>query len=117
MKDTARLVRGRLYAGPNPKAGVTYKIERGGKRSFIPQAFIIERFGSHVFKRRGKERLPIFRPMGPSPWGVFVKNKMAGPVVEIGRTEMNKLLDRRLKFILKLKSGEIANVGNRGGGN
>lgn len=115
LKDTARLVRGRIYAGPNPKAGVTYKIDRARGRGFLPQGFIGgQRLGFHVWKReKGAGRLPIYMPRAVSPWGMFVKNKMGDEVIKVGREEMLALLKRRLNFRLGVLSGRIEAKGFR----
>jgi hypothetical protein len=68
-----------LYFGAKQTAkGVTYKIKRGGKRSFIKSAFIVQANGAKfVTKRLGKARYPIAGPLrGASPWGVYVKNNL-----------------------------------------
>lgn len=106
-RDTAKLIRGQFRGGPNPAAGVTYRIERGGKRKLATQAFIVESLGSHVWKRVDKGRLPIRKLRGPSPWGVFVHYGMDKEVIEVGKEEMDDLLEKRLDFVIKQRRGEI----------
>lgn len=46
------------------KKGVTAKV--WGKRKLFKSAFIVKKLSGNVFRRAGKKRLPIYRPMGPS---------------------------------------------------
>ncbi|MEM1224609.1 MAG: phage tail protein [Planctomycetota bacterium] len=89
------------------RKGVSYKISKRGKRTTLPSGFISGHLGDHVFVRVGKPRLPIRKPMGPSPWGVFVKQDMAPAVQMQSEQELDKQLDRRIKFNLLKASGEI----------
>jgi hypothetical protein len=61
----------------------------------------------HVFKRVGKERLPIQKLMGPSPWGVTVKNKIDEVVVKFSRADLLKQIKERTRFLGLKKSGAI----------
>lgn len=83
--------------------GVSYNI---GHR-FVEGAFIVERFGGHVFKRVGKERLPIQKLYGPSPWGVFVKAGLMGKTLIDAKTEMEAQLFRAARYIL-YRNGMLA---------
>lgn len=51
--------------------GVTVKPRKKKPRQLIKSAFIAETVGGHVFRRRGKERLPIDRQQGPTAVGVL----------------------------------------------
>lgn len=59
------------YAARQTKKGVTAKPRRNKPRELLKSAFISERLGGHVYKRRGKERLPIDRVQGPTVVGVL----------------------------------------------
>ena len=115
----------KYFGARQTKKGVSYKIEKGGKKSLALSAFgpLSPRLGNHVFKRatpveipkkyksRNKEKkkrfdnLPIIPLFGISPWGVFVKNKMIEPTKEklaiaFGRrleTEARYLIEQHLK--------------------
>jgi len=114
-RDSASTIRGHLRGGANPNAGVRYKIDKAKGPGFFPQAFIGgTRLGFHVWKREaGAKRLPIYQPRALSPWGMFVKNKMDAEVIKVGKDEMATLLEKRLQFVLKLRSGEIESKGFR----
>lgn len=115
----------KYFGAKQAKKGVTYKIDKGGKRTLALSAFgpEIARLGHHVFKRatpvevpkkykgrnkdKGKrtDNLPIIPLFGVSPWGTFVKNKMIEPTKEklaiaFGRrveTEARYLIEQHLK--------------------
>lgn len=93
------------------KLGVAYKIKRSGGRTLLPHAFgpKIAKLNNYVFKREGKSRLPLYKPKGPSPWGVFVIAKANLPRItrkEAGRTLLKKI-DKRVKVVLLKHAGKI----------
>jgi hypothetical protein len=125
----------KYFGAKQAKKGVTYKIEKSGKRSLALSAFgpEIPRLGRHVFKRaspvevppkykgrnKGKKKrhdnLPIIPLFGVSPWGTFVRNKMLEPTklkLQIAferriESEARYLIDQHLK-----KTGGTENATN-----
>lgn len=100
------------YGARQTKSGVTYRISRQGGRQKIQGAFgpKITKLGGHVYKRRGKARLPIQKLHGPSPAGVYNKQKLL-PVSKKQLTErleyeMNRRV-RAIKVRLIRKNGRI----------
>lgn len=89
------------------KKGVSYKIDPTQGPKLIPSAFTVAKFGNHVFVREGKERLPINKKYGVSPWGVFVKRKMREPTVSDTQAELAKQLNARIKYNVLKASGAI----------
>lgn len=99
--------------------GVFYDISTTSAQTNIPDAFTVEKFGGHVFKRTGefsiatkgryagKRREGIFKPMGVSAWGVVVKNDLDKDVAEYCAKEIEKDIDHRLNFELLKASGQI----------
>lgn len=72
----------KYFGAVQAKKGVTYKIESGrGRKRLAVGAFgpNIPRLGGQVFRRVGKNRLPIIPLFGVSPWGTFMANKMLEP--------------------------------------
>lgn len=67
-----------FFGAKQTAKGVTYKIKRGGKQSFIKSAFIVTANNTEFVTRRlGKSRYPIAGPLrGASAWGVYVKNNL-----------------------------------------
>ena len=55
-KDRISLKR---FGARQTKKGVSFRIKKGGKRSLIRSAFIVDSLNSNVFKRKGKNRFPI----------------------------------------------------------
>jgi hypothetical protein len=107
QKESSRISL-RDFGARQNKKGVTYRIAKGGKRGFIKSAFIISKFGGHVFERVGKERGPITKKKyGPSPWGVSLKNNLKQPTVKATKIELIKQIERRIRFLKLKQSGAI----------
>lgn len=89
------------------KKGLSYKIsKKKGGTTKIADAFIVTRFGGHVFRRVGERRAPIYKPMGPSPWGVFVKQKKLAEVQKQVEQRLLEEVDDRIR-LNKLRSDGV----------
>lgn len=104
----------RDFGARQNRAGVSYRVSKSGGRQHIPGAFQGPRPGAvkaswrgRVFKRVGKERLPIVQLFGASPWGVFKKQKLTKPTNKEAKKELRKQVDRRIRFIKLKNSGSI----------
>lgn len=104
----------RDFGAKQTKSGVTYKISKTKGRKTIAGAFQGQRPGvmkrswkGNVFKRVGKERLPIVRLFGPSAWGVFVVNNLDAPTVAEAQTELEKQARERLRYLLVKAQGKL----------
>ena len=105
QKKTGRIPL-RDFGARQTKKGVSYRISPGkGKKPVIAGAFQGPKPGvmkaswrGRVFKRVGKERLPIVQLMGPSPWGVFIKKKMTPAQMKEIETELAKQIERRINL-------------------
>lgn len=109
----------RDFAARQGARGVKYRISKQGGRKLLPSGFIVGSLGEHVFSRTGKfavatkgryaglRREKIAKRKGPSPWGVFVKNKLEKPTGQEVQVELLKQMDRRIKFNVLKASGEI----------
>ena len=113
QKKTGRISL-RDFNARQTKAGTTYKTSKTGGRKTVLGAFqgpkpgvIKASWRGHVFKRKGKERLPIVKLFGPSPWGVTVKNRLTRPVVKFSRAQLKKEIKERTRFLNLKKSGAI----------
>jgi len=95
-----------IYFGARQvKKGVTYRIQKQGKRKLVQGAFIMTRGKSRlagsegedfrmVTRRAGKKRYPIAGPLrGPSAWGVYV----IGGMKKLTKREMRARLKKELK--------------------
>lgn len=91
----------KAFGARQVKAGVSYKIAKGGKRNTIKGAFIANRLGGHAFKRVGKQRTPITKLKGVSPWGAFVKNKKVKPTRKKLRETFRKRLIHEVNHLLR----------------
>jgi hypothetical protein len=73
----------------------------------VPDAFILNKFGGHVFRRVGKERLPIRKLMAVSAWGVFVKNDMTPEVEKYAQDQLEKNVVRRVNLEVLRRTGKV----------
>jgi hypothetical protein len=89
------------------KKGVSYKVSKTQGRKRIESGFIVAAYGGNVYQRRTKARPVGARKYGPSPWGVFVKRGMTPAAVKFAQKELNKQLERRIKFNVLKASGAI----------
>lgn len=85
--------------------GVSAKIIRSKGTTTIKSGFMGPKPGAlktswkgQAFKREGKEKLPIVKLKGPSPWGVFIHNNMLPLTVEETQQELNKQLRERIRW-------------------
>lgn len=106
LRETKR-VSLKYFGARQTKVGVSYKISKTRGRKTIRGAFISTKLHGHVFTRRGKARLPIDKKFGPSPWGVFVVNKMTKKQEEELIIELEKRVERRIRFLTLKAQGKI----------
>ena len=113
LKKTNRISL-RYFGAKQNKTGVSYKISKTKGRKTIAGAFQGPKPGAmkvswrgNVFKRVGKERLPIVKLNGPSPWGVFAVNRMTKKQEEELRIELEKRVERRIRFLTLKAQGKI----------
>ena len=113
VKKTARISL-REFGARQTKVGVSAKISKTRGRKTYAGAFQGPKPGlmkaswrGHVFKRVGKSRLPIVKLHGASPFGVMTKGKKLGPSVEATQAELEKQIQRRVRFITLKKTGAI----------
>jgi hypothetical protein len=90
----ARIPLVRFGARQLKRAGVSYRIEKGGKRKKAKSAFIEIMRGGHegVFKRRGPASLPIDELYGPSVPAVF------GNVAQFAENQLDRAIANRLEL-------------------
>ena len=104
----------REFGARQTRAGTSYKISKTRGRKVIRGAFqgpkpgvVKASWRGNVFRRKGKQRLPIVKLYGPSPWGVAVKGNKIEPSANQMRAELNKQINRRIDYVLKKKAGVI----------
>ena len=90
------------------KRGVSYRVSKTEGRKTIPGAFIVNRYGGHVYKRPNPGSRAVGRnKKGASPWGVYVKQNYRPLTVKQLDAELAKQLDRRTRFIRMRMEGKI----------
>jgi len=104
----------RDFGAKQNKVGVSFKISKKGGRGAVQGAFQGPKPGvmkaswrGRVFKRAGKERLPIVQLMGPSPWGVFVKRRMTAVQIAETEAELKKQMERRINLNVLRANGLV----------
>lgn len=108
MKEAARTSLGDFGARQTTR-GVSYKIQKKGKRGRVPTAFgpEIEKLNKQVFRRVGKTRLPIVRLQGPSPAVAFIGEDLDKKTEVDADKLLFKNLNRRVRFLLLKRAGKI----------
>lgn len=90
--------------------GIGQKFRPGAFMGPMPGA-IARKLGGGVFIRVGwptqKDKIPIRKLFGPSPWGVFVKSGAMDETLMDAKQEMDRQLLRYVNFLLLKQSGEI----------
>jgi len=104
----------RHFGARQDKRGVSYKISKEGGRQRIEGAFQGPKPGvmkvswkGNVFKRLGKERLPIVHLRGVSAFGAYAKNDFEKLQIKDIRTQLAKQMDRRIKLNVLRASGLV----------
>ena len=104
----------KAFAQRQKAVGVTYRISKGGGLKIAVGAFQGPKPGvmkaswrGNVFRRVGKSRLPIVKLMGPSPWGVFTKKRMAPEQVADIKSELAKQMERSIRENILRANGII----------
>lgn len=127
LKKTSRMPLKR-FSPRQTKKGVTYRIEKQGKRQLLRGGFmgpkpgvIAAKLHGHVWIRKGymepgtsgprirgrKQREPIYIPRGPSPYGVVLKGERKVPIANEIRQELKKQLATRIRYLRLKQSGVI----------
>lgn len=90
------------------KRGVTYKLSKKAKsKSVLRDAFVVRRFGNNVYKRAGTSRGPLVQQYGPAPGEYFEGLRIIERSLERARAELEKQMDRRIRFVLLEKTGQL----------
>lgn len=71
VKVTREKMSMKRFSPRQTKRGTTVKIRRREGRQLLRSAFVSEKIGGHVFKRKGRARLPIKKLFGPTVAGVL----------------------------------------------
>lgn len=107
LKETARISL-KYFGAKQTRKGVSYRISKKGNRGFVAGAFQGPKPGTmkaswkgHAFKRVGKNRLPIVKLHGPSPWGVTVKSGLDKSQSAESQAYLYKRLNHHVGFLLR----------------
>ena len=113
LKKTDRLSLKRFKPRQKRK-GVSYRVSKTEGRKTNPRAFMgpdrfrtSVRLGGHVFQRVGKTRLPIKKLMGPSIWGVFVKQRFRKPTELELKADLRKQVEDRIRLNILRRKGLV----------
>lgn len=97
----------RDFKARQTRKGVSYRISKSKGRRKAPHAFVVDKFGGRVYQRVGKARTPIRQLRGPSPFGVFVGQRLTGPTVDQIQAELAKQTKERIRYLTLKKNGTI----------
>lgn len=93
------------------RRGVTYRIERGGKRARVAEGFIARspRGTELVWRRMGKPRLPIVPLRGPSIPAAFERAEaMQREVLEETAVLLERRIWQKVNWLLEKRAGAVA---------
>ena len=83
------------------KKGVTYKIRKGGKRRLIESAFLGKGgLNGHVYLRRTKARLPVFKIYGVSVAAVYGQNDLIALSTDQILARLDVEMQKRVRSII-----------------
>lgn len=113
LSETQRLSL-KAFGAKQTSTGVSYRISKKGGRKRVLGGFrgprpgvVAPRLGGHAFKRTTRKRSPIVKLHGISPWGVYTKRHMERETLDVGQRELDKQVQRRIRFRLLKKAGQI----------
>lgn len=102
------------FGARHDKKGVSYKIAKQGGRKRVDGAFMgprpgvpAPRLNGGVFRRVGKERLPIVKLKGVSPYGAYAKNDLSEAEVKAINAELSKQMERRINLNILRANGLV----------
>ena len=93
----------------NPSQGNKGVTVRGawGETQMYPGAFIVDKLGRNVFKRKGPQRLPIKKMYGPIPAREAASEKNQRLVQVVVDKELPDKMRKNLEFYIKRALGSI----------
>lgn len=98
------------YGAKHIKKGVSYRMTKSGGRKTVPGGFMGPKPGAmavklhgHPFKRLGKDRLPIVKLHGASPWAVYKKHQMIIPEQARTQRELFRQFKMRINGLIRRK--------------
>jgi hypothetical protein len=97
----------KYFGAKQTKSGVTYRIQKGGRRSINRKWFVVPQYGNGVFVRLGQKRYPIETVYGPSPSEAFKAAGLESKVRQFAESELPKQIDRRIRLALLRASGVV----------
>ena len=102
------------FAARQNSRGVSYKIDKRGGRKLVTSAFMGPRPGvlapklhGGVFKRVGRDRNPIVKLYGVSPYGAYAKNDMSKAEVEFINKSLMTEMERRINLNILRANGLV----------
>ena len=93
----------REYQARQTQKGVTVKVSPGGRKLIVEagrHAFLVGRYGDHVFIREGKARVPITKLYGPSIPSTFLKQKITEAMTKVAGDNWPKRFEEELNYEL-----------------
>jgi hypothetical protein len=86
---------------------VTVQMEKSGSRKPVIDGFMVAQYGKSVFRRVGKNRLPIVEVYGPKPGDYYKKLGTQRKVKKLAKTELKKQIQERIRFNVLKKQNKI----------
>jgi hypothetical protein len=98
----------RPYYQKKKNVGITYKTDKAWKsKAVLTDAFAVKRWGNNIYRRKGKERIPLEKLHGPKPGDYFESHGIIEMAKRIVREELPKNIQRRVRAVLLAQQGII----------
>jgi hypothetical protein len=99
----------RDFKARQTKQGVSAKISKRKGVKKYRNSFIIARFGNHAFTRgRNPKNRKITKMMGPSPWGVIVRNnRVMDRTMKWSKIIVLREMKERVRYLTRKKAGGL----------
>lgn len=108
VKVTREKMSMKRFAPRQTARGTTVKVRKREGRQLLKSAFVSEQIGGHVFKRKGRSRLPIQKKFGPTVAGVLgnkpgMADSIADEMASLAQTRFASKLELHLASKAKKK--------------
>lgn len=93
----------RDYQARQTQKGVTVKVSPSGRKLIVEagrHAFLVGRYGDHVFIRTSNTRVPIKKLYGPSIPATFLKKKIVEAMTQVAGDNWPKRFEEELNYEL-----------------
>jgi hypothetical protein len=107
LGSTRRIPIREFGARGTKRNGVSYKIDKRHGRKRAKHAFMVAKYGNHVFQRETKKRLQIQKLHGISAYAMFVKNDLQKDQAKATGLELKQQITERIRYLFGKAAGRF----------